>query len=142
MRERLGATTLNNNTASIGTYVPRPSSASRPMSVKKMTGRSLSNNVKNKSSARSNGSGSQSSLYRRAPAMSGGPSPLGSGMWYVWDPMRKKGVMRGYKSLPRNAGFKNTFQTTSNYDFSRKKTTSNYDALKVPRYGRKKTTLR
>ena len=67
-------------------------------------------------------------LYRRAPASSsrhtshGATNSLGSGLWYVWDPKRKRGTMRGYTSSPRNAGFKDRFRTTNSADFCRSNT--------------------
>jgi len=84
---------------------------------------------------------STGNLYRRAPSSRGGsfdPQSLGSGLWYVWDPKRKRGTMRGYKSLPRNAGFKSNFTTTTKSNFGR----ANNTKLSSPKFGRKKSCLR
>ena len=123
-------------------------SVSNVMSVSKLNKNALYPNrtkTPNSTSGRkSKGSRSSGNLHRRAPSRSGGSNPLGSGMWYVWDPLRKKGSMRGGRSAPRVAGFKNTFQTTSSYDFNKSLSARNGVgmSLKVPRHGRRKTMLR
>ena len=88
---------------------------------------------------------STGNLYRRAPSSRGGsfdPQSLGSGLWYVWDPKRKRGTMRGYKSLPRNAGFKSNFTTTSKSNFGRANKLQYNTKLSSPKFGRKKSCLR